>query len=160
MHHSLLLTYYILYLNTLTFSLKYITHTPIHTYMASFQIEFTSPKLLYTSMQLAKFLLTLSGLFHRVIAQSGVANAMWASHQDRRSYRDQAHQVANATYCLRKTMHDSIECIMGKEAVLFEEDQLCKVFIIIISGEKTYKRFLEDILFLYNNSFVKIIYYI
>ncbi len=68
-----------------------------------------------------------AGLFHRVIAQSGTANAMWATHVVRtpRSLRAEVLRLAEGLGCF--SSRDFLDCLRRKPWDKFRATEFCEV---------------------------------
>lgn len=71
----------------------------------------------------------VSGLFHRVIAQSGTANAMWATHTKPMSeLRNDVTSLATSFGCYGTSDRDLIECLRRVDWKRFRPTQICQVW--------------------------------
>ncbi len=72
------------------------------------------------------FFCIIAGLFHRVIAQSGTANAMWATHvtKTKSALQKEVKQLAEGLGC-----YDSnyMECLKHKPWDKFRATGICEV---------------------------------
>ena len=68
------------------------------------------------------------GLFHRVIAQSGTANAMWATHVTKtpRVLREEVVKLAEGLGCYES---DFLDCLRRKPWDKFRATGICEVGI-------------------------------
>lgn len=70
------------------------------------------------------------GLFHRVIAESGTANALWATNTDKTEERlmEEVNFIAQSQSCRRSTMQETIACLrLVPWTELLHNEKLCQV---------------------------------
>ncbi len=79
-------------------------------------------------------IITLTGLFHGIIAQSGTANAMWATHTDNKALQSNVNKLANGFGCYgAPTDQNFVDCLKKVEWKKFRWGNVCKVSQQIIS---------------------------
>ena len=77
----------------------------------------------------------ISGLFHHAIAQSGTANAMWATHADDISLRYNVATFARAHNCYETNEEERLQCLRTIPYEKFRASQVYTVssFYIMIN---------------------------